>query len=155
MFSPTSCEKNSEQLVRQCLQNQYLNQPSRSLKCPHSELSTSTKLLQKTIIISKKTGRLGNRLQLYAHLLAFALEKDLRLLNPAFAEYSLFFQGTADQRWGKFPKDQDTVSPSETSREWIYWSNRAAYKLAKPLAISNNAGIRVAKAQSSKFIQID
>ncbi len=155
MFSPTSCEKNSEQLVRQCLQNQYLNQPSRSLKCPHSELSTSTKLLQKTIIISKKTGRLGNRLQLYAHLLAFALEKDLRLLNPAFAEYSLFFQGTADQRWGKFPKDQDTVSPSETSREWIYWSNRAAYKLAKPLAISNNAGIRVAKAQSSKFIQTD
>ena len=155
MFSPTSCEKNSEQLARQCLQNQYLNQPSRSLKCPHSELSTSTKLLQKTIIISKKTGRLGNRLQLYAHLLAFALEKDLRLLNPAFAEYSLFFQGTADQRWGKFPKDQDTVSPSETSREWIYWSNRAAYKLAKPLAISNNAGIRVAKAQSSKFIQTD
>ena len=155
MFSPTSCEKNSEQLVRQCLQNQYLNQPSRSLKCPHSELSTSIKLLQKTIIISKKTGRLGNRLQLYAHLLAFALEKDLRLLNPAFAEYSLFFQGTADQRWGKFPKDQDTVSPSETSREWIYWSNRAAYKLAKPLAISNNAGIRVAKAQSSKFIQTD
>ncbi|MAA67837.1 MAG: hypothetical protein CL915_03510 [Deltaproteobacteria bacterium] len=125
------------------------------MKCPHSELSTSTKLLQKTIIISKKTGRLGNRLQLYAHLLAFALEKDLRLLNPAFAEYSLFFQGTADQRWGKFPKDQDTVSPSETSREWIYWSNRAAYKLAKPLAISNNAGIRVAKAQSSKFIQTD
>ncbi|MBT6725171.1 MAG: hypothetical protein HOA75_00200 [Deltaproteobacteria bacterium] len=111
--------------------------------------------MQKTIIISKKTGRLGNRLQLYAHLLAFALEKDLRLLNPAFAEYSLFFQGTADQRWGKFPKDQDTVSPSETSREWIYWSNRAAYKLAKPLAISNNAGIRVAKAQSSKFIQTD
>ena len=155
MFSPTSCEKNSEQLVRQCLQNQYLNQPSRSLKCPHSELSTSTKLLQKTIIISKKTGRLGNRLQLYAHLLAFALEKDLRLLNPAFAEYSLFFQGTADQRWGKFPKDPEAVSPSEASRDWIYWSNRAAYKLAKPLAISNNAGIRVAKAQSSKFIQTD
>ncbi|MDG2198351.1 MAG: alpha-1,2-fucosyltransferase [SAR324 cluster bacterium] len=111
--------------------------------------------MQKTIIISKKTGRLGNRLQLYAHWLAFALEKDLRLLNPAFAEYSLFFQGTADQRWGKFPKDQDTVSPSETSREWIYWSNRAAYKLAKPLAISKNAGIRVAKAQSSKLIQTD
>ncbi len=155
MFSPTSCEKNSEQLVRQCLQNQYLNQPSRSLKCPHSELSTSIKLLQKTIIISKKTGRLGNRLQLYAHLLAFALEKDLRLLNPAFAEYSLFFQGTADQRWGEFPGEKDAASPSVASREWIYWLNRSAYKLAKPLAISKNAGIRVAKAQSSKFIQTD
>ena len=111
--------------------------------------------MQKTIIISKKTGRLGNRLQLYAHWIAFALEKEVRLLNPAFAEYSLFFQGTADQRLGKFPKDQGAVSPSEAFREWIYWSNRAAYKLAKPLAISKNSGIRVAKAQSSKFIQTD
>lgn len=125
------------------------------MKCSHSEHSTSTRLLQKTIIISKKTGRLGNRLQLYAHWLAFALEKEVRLLNPAFAEYSLFFQGTADQRWGKFPKDPEAVSPSEASRDWIYWSNRAAYKLAKPLAISKNAGLRVAKAQSSKFIQTD
>lgn len=111
--------------------------------------------MQKTIIISKKTGRLGNRLQLYAHWIAFALEKEVRLLNPAFAEYSLFFQGTAAQRLGKFPKDRGAVSPSEAFREWIYWSNRAAYKLAKPLAVSKNSGIRVAKAQSSKFIQTD
>ena len=111
--------------------------------------------MQKTIIISKKTGRLGNRLQLYAHWIAFALEKEVRLLNPAFAEYSLFFLGTADQRLGKFPKEQGANSSSEAFREWIYWSNRAAYKLAKPLAISKNSGIRVAKAQSSKFIQTD
>ncbi|MEC7165101.1 MAG: hypothetical protein VXW41_04765 [SAR324 cluster bacterium] len=111
--------------------------------------------MQKTVIISKKTGRLGNRLQLYAHWIAFALEKEVRLLNPAFAEYSLFFQGTADQRLGKFPKDQGSISSSEAFREWIYWSNRAAYKLAKPLAVSKNSGIKVAKAQSSKFIQTD
>ena len=111
--------------------------------------------MQKTIIISKKTGRLGNRLQLYAHWIAFALEKEVRLLNPAFAEYSLFFQGTAAQRLGKFPKDQGSISSSEAFREWIYWSNRAAYKLAKPLAVSKNSLIRVAKAQSSKFIQTD
>ena len=111
--------------------------------------------MQKTIVISKKTGRLGNRLQLYAHWIAFALEKEVRLLNPAFAEYSFFFRGTADQRLGKFPKDHGAVCPSEAFREWIYWSNRAAYKLAKPLAISKNSGIRVAKAQSSKFIQTD
>ena len=125
------------------------------MKCSYSGHSTSTKLLQKTIIISKKTGRLGNRLQLYAHWLAFALEKEVRILNPAFAEYSVLFQGTADQRWGKFPGDIDAASPSVASREWIYWLNRSAYKLAKPLAISKNAGIRVAKAQSSKFIQTD
>ena len=61
--------------------------------------------MQKTIITSKKTGRLGNRLQLYVHWFAFALEKEVRSLSPAFTEYSLFFQGTANQRWGKFPKD--------------------------------------------------
>ena len=125
------------------------------MKCSYSGHSTSTKLLQKTIIISKKTGRLGNRLQLYAHWLAFALEKEVRIFNPAFAEYSVLFQGTTDQRWGKFPSDKDAISPSLASREWIYWLNRSAYKLAKPLAISKNSGIRVAKAQSSKFIQTD
>ena len=56
---------------------------------------------------------------------------------------------------GKFPKDQGSISSSEAFREWIYWSNRAAYKLAKPLAVSKNSGIRVAKSQSSKFIQTD
>ena len=79
----------------------------------------------------------------------------MRIFNPAFAEYSVLFQGTTDQRWGKFPSDKDAISPSLASREWIYWLNRSAYKLAKPLAISKNSGIRVAKAQSSKFIQTD
>ena len=63
--------------------------------------------------------------------------------------------GGENSKKGKFPKNQGAVSPSEAFREWIYWSNRAAYKLAKPLAVSKNSGIRVAKAQSSKFIQTD
>ena len=105
--------------------------------------------MQKTIIISKKTGRLGNRLQLYAHWIAFALEKEVRLLNPAFAEYSLFFQGTADQRLGKFPKDQGAISSSETFRELIYWSNRTAYKNSQ--ALIGLKEFRDKSSESTKF----
>ena len=79
----------------------------------------------------------------------------MRILNPAFSEYALDFQGTAEQRWGKFPKVGNISFPSEASREWFYWFNRAAYKLAKPLAISQRVGIRVAKAQSSGFVQFE
>ena len=40
------------------------------------------------MIIGKKYGQLGNRLFLYAHLIAAAEEYGVKLMNPAFAEYA-------------------------------------------------------------------
>lgn len=47
------------------------------------------------LVISAKSGQLGNRLLLFANFIAFALEHQLRVCNPAFEEYAEFFQGTA------------------------------------------------------------
>lgn len=47
------------------------------------------------LVISAKSGQLGNRLLLFANFIAFAIENTLTVLNPAFEEYAEFFQGTA------------------------------------------------------------
>ena len=46
------------------------------------------------IIISNKYGFLANRMLVFAHFMAFALENDISLYNPAFDEYSTFFTGS-------------------------------------------------------------
>ena len=47
------------------------------------------------LIISAKSGQLGNRLLLFANFIAWAIEHNLTVLNPAFDEYAEFFVGTA------------------------------------------------------------
>ncbi|MDX2100505.1 MAG: alpha-1,2-fucosyltransferase [Leptolyngbyaceae cyanobacterium bins.59] len=46
------------------------------------------------LIISAKFGRLGNRLWLFANFMAFALEYNQQILNPAFDEYFSYFEGS-------------------------------------------------------------
>jgi len=46
------------------------------------------------LVISAKSGQLGNRLLLFANFIAFAIENNLRVINPAFEEYADFFEGS-------------------------------------------------------------
>ena len=56
------------------------------------------------VIISRKSGRMGNRLFTFAHFIANSLEHGpYNVLNPVFNEYSVFFVG-ADSHWlTRFP----------------------------------------------------
>ncbi len=56
------------------------------------------------IIIGKKYGQLGNRLFLYAHLIAAAEEYGVKLMNPAFAEYAERFPRTRSDLWCHYPE---------------------------------------------------
>jgi hypothetical protein len=47
------------------------------------------------LIIAAKSGQLGNRLLLFAHFIAFGIEYDLQVFNPAFDEYAHLFSSTA------------------------------------------------------------
>lgn len=49
------------------------------------------------IIVARKSGRLGNRLITFSHLMANALEYNYCVLNPVFDEYADYFSGTAGQ----------------------------------------------------------
>lgn len=44
------------------------------------------------IVIADTTGRLGNRLSIFAHFIAFAIEYNITVVNPAFYDYTEFFQ---------------------------------------------------------------
>ena len=49
--------------------------------------------MSKWMLLSKKTGQLGNRLTVYAHCLAAARARGYRFLNPAFCDYAPYFVG--------------------------------------------------------------
>lgn len=46
------------------------------------------------IIISNKPGQLGNLLFIYSGFLAYGLENDIKIINPAFYNYRFYFKGT-------------------------------------------------------------
>ncbi|MEG4343761.1 alpha-1,2-fucosyltransferase [Microcoleus sp. A003_D6] len=61
------------------------------------------------LIISAKSGQLGNRLLLFANFIALAIENNLTVLNPAFEEYAEFFVGTASNLLCCYPPQYFTV----------------------------------------------
>lgn len=56
------------------------------------------------LIIARKTGRLGNRLRLFSHLIAWSIEYGIPISNPSFYKYAGLFQGTCGgDPWIRFP----------------------------------------------------
>ena len=55
------------------------------------------------IINALRYGQLGNRLLVYAHLIAAAREYGVTLLNPAMCEYAHLFPAIADDVWCRYP----------------------------------------------------
>ena len=56
------------------------------------------------IIIARSYGQLGNRLFLYAHMIAAARAHGVALANPCFADYAHLFPATADDLWCRYPR---------------------------------------------------
>ncbi|GAA3926433.1 hypothetical protein [Hymenobacter algoricola] len=55
------------------------------------------------VIVTKRTGQLGNRLFLFAHFVANAAEYKYALANPSFRAYAPYFEATATQDFGGLP----------------------------------------------------
>ena len=55
------------------------------------------------LIIAKKYGRLANRLILYAHVIACAIENNVRAFNPCLDEYAQYFRSTIDDPLCRYP----------------------------------------------------
>ena len=56
------------------------------------------------VIIIKQYGQLGNRLFPFAQFIAHAKKHNYRLLNPAFEDYSEYFQNTEKSLLSSYPK---------------------------------------------------
>ena len=58
---------------------------------------------RKTLIVAFRTGRLGNRLTLFANVIGFAAEHGYRVINPAFHTYAHLFENTGRDIYCRFP----------------------------------------------------
>ena len=79
------------------------------------------------LVIAERFGELGNRMFLFSHVIAAAIESGGRVVNPNFAEYAAFFESTAPDLWCRYPRQGSS---------WPAWSwlRRGLYRLFGLLA---------------------
>ena len=65
----------------------------------------------KLLIVGLRCGRLGNRIVLFANLIAYAAEHGYRLINVTFHSYATFFETTRRDLFCRYP-----IAPE---RSWI------------------------------------
>ncbi|MFK8115425.1 MAG: hypothetical protein AB8B91_24725 [Rubripirellula sp.] len=87
------------------------------------------------IIIAKNYGQLGNRLFLFAHLIAAAREYETKLSNPSFAEYAHLFPSTAGDLWCRYPNEGEAVGKPERQDRRRKFFSKVTYVATKSLAV--------------------
>jgi len=83
------------------------------------------------IVVCHKMGQLGNRLFLFAHLIAAAAECDSSVLFPGFTDYADFFWGTSKGIVPRYPAPARPVAWPRAMRELLYLASLNALRLAK------------------------
>jgi hypothetical protein len=88
---------------------------------------------ERYLVIANKTGQLGNRLTVYAHMIGAARERGWTLLNPSFCEYAEHFLGTCGRLLTCGEAQQNPRAIPLLERAAAYRVNRLAYKCARVL----------------------
>jgi hypothetical protein len=71
------------------------------------------------LINISSNGQLGNRLQLFAHLIAYSIENNTRVINLGFREYAQYFANTEKDLLCQYPKKTLPLN-SLSARNFIY-----------------------------------
>lgn len=78
------------------------------------------------IVVVQSIGQIGNRLEQFSHLIAFARDHGVQIANPAFALYSEFFEHTHRDLFCRYPS---------SSAPWVTQSmQRVGYLFFRTLA---------------------
>ncbi len=102
--------------------------------------------MRRYLIITKRTGRLGNRLTVSAHGLAAALERGWTLMNPSLEEYARHFVGPrADALVCKMPRPDAGRVPAY-ARPLAYGVGRLVWQLSKLLKVIPGMPVAAEKA---------
>lgn len=86
------------------------------------------------IVNAKSYGQLGNRLFLYAHMIAAARALNVSLANPCFAEYADLFPSTAGDLWCRYPAAPATNSDSHPTLSQRKLLAKSVYLATKTLS---------------------
>ncbi|MCC9603602.1 hypothetical protein LOC67_23885 [Stieleria sp. JC731] len=104
---------------------------------PHDEIFASQES-DIMLVIARRFGQLGNRLFLFAHLIAAAKHYQVRLRNPCFAEYAGLFPQTSSDLWCEFDGSSNSTE-SSSSRPDGSPSLRKRMALMKSVEIGTKA----------------
>jgi len=77
------------------------------------------------LINTTKYGQLGNRLQLFAHYIAFSIANDQKIMNLGFAEYAHLFEITSRDIFCRYPGKESILK--------FYFLRTLLYKLSQLL----------------------
>lgn len=107
----------------------------------------------RSIIITKKTGQVGNRLTVYAHCLVAARSRGWDLYNPAFAEYAPLFVGPRGNVAGSL-RPRPGRMPSALARRAAYAATRALWEAGKLLRPVSFGLIERARARNEVHLDL-
>jgi hypothetical protein len=68
-------------------------------------------------VIVNKAGQLGNRLFLFSHFIACAIENNFTVVNPTFDEYASFFKTTSKDIFCRYPQSKSLLYQSKLARK--------------------------------------
>ena len=115
------------------------------------------------LVISAKSGQLGNRLLLSANFIAYASENNFTVLNPAFEEYADFFTSTDKDFLCCYPSKPFSIAGNRLLRKYYYNINRYLaesgryntinIKRNQPFSWSNSSITKELKSRSINFFQ--
>lgn len=95
------------------------------------------------VIIGKRAGQLGNRLFVFAHIIANAIEYNYKVQNPSFFGYSQYFAGTVNDFFCRFPARNSWVHGSLLQTFFYRFINKIMLPLSEFSLISKLLGITV------------
>lgn len=79
------------------------------------------------IVIARKSGQLGNRLFVFAHVIAFAMRHRVTVVNTAFDAYGLEFESTRSDPLNRYPAA--SLPRWATSRR--QWCSTAGHRISR------------------------
>ena len=106
------------------------------------------------IVLTRTTGQLGNRLMVGAHVLAAAAECGATCINPAFLEYSDWFEGPRRCLATWQPANPAGTTYSPRLRQATYAATRVAWQMSKVLGPLSLGRIARARARNSKPLDL-
>ncbi len=107
------------------------------------------------IIIASKPGQLSNRLFLFAHFVANAIEHHRVVRNPSFDDYAHRFPATCGHIVSRYPSRKAPHSKPRWMRRAAYWFvNRGSAVLAR-LGLGNNRLVTIVRIDWNEVRELD
>jgi len=105
------------------------------------------------IFITKRPGQLGNSLFLFSHFIAFSIEKNKKIVNPAFYEYAGYFPSTASDNLQRFPKGK-SFFVNDKLRKLYFRISFYTERILSKLHLSNKI-VRIQELEWNERFQMD